>query len=37
MFVEYGALSQLQLVVGKNFAPQYGVILRKVLKVFLNN
>ena len=33
LFIECGILSQLQLVIGRNFAPQYSVMLRKILRV----
>eukprot|EP00210_Caulerpa_lentillifera_P004802 g4584.t1 len=33
LFIEFGILSQLQQVIGRNFAPQYSVMLRKILKV----
>lgn len=33
LFIEFGILSQLQQVIGRNFAPQYSVLLRKILRV----
>lgn len=33
LFIECGVLSQLQQVIGRNFGPQYSVMLRKILKV----
>ncbi|GMH36489.1 hypothetical protein BSKO_04357 [Bryopsis sp. KO-2023] len=32
LFIQFGVLSQLQQVIGRNFGPQYTVILKKILK-----
>lgn len=33
LFIECGILSQVQQVIGRNFGPQYSVMLRKILRV----